>query len=86
MAESGLHERVKSLETRMTKSEVELSKKVDWKWFFGMLISLITIQLTVSSLMWDEIKSVRATSDDTHTIVTSINGKLQPFDFLIDDK
>lgn len=62
---------------------VEVGKKVSWTFFLTSLFSLIGLQLTISMIMYNEIKEIRNTSVATEQGVARIEGKLSPFDFIL---
>lgn len=86
LEEISIHSRVKALEEKHVKFEVELGKKVNWHWFFGVLLTVFGLQLAIYSAMWSELKEMREKIEITSSSISAINGKLQPFDFILDDK
>jgi hypothetical protein len=73
---------IKILTKRVNDMETSLGKKVDWKWFFGALLTQIGILTAISSAVWTEVKTVRDLASQTNVNVAKIQGKLEPLEFI----
>jgi hypothetical protein len=70
-------QRLDRVESDLLDVKVSLGKKVDWKWFFGALLTQIGILTAISSAVWTEIKTVRDIATQTNVNVAKIQGALE---------
>lgn len=62
----------------------ELGKKVNLTWFLGILLTILGLQATFFYFMWAKIETISTNSQITREAVANIQGKLEPFDFVIE--
>lgn len=78
-------ERLGDIDKDIEYLKISVAKKVNWWWFFGVLLSIGGIQFVAWSAVWSEVKAIRGSAEDTRNTVYQIRGQLEPFNFIIDD-
>jgi hypothetical protein len=64
--------------------EVEVGNKVSTVWFLGIILTILSLQATFFYFMWAKIESISEDASVTRESVANIQGKLEPFDFIIE--
>lgn len=67
----------------LASTNKELSKKVNLTWFLGIMISILGLQATFAYFIWSKVETINENSQVTREAVANIQGKLEPFDFVI---
>lgn len=63
----------------------ELGKKVNMTWFIGTQIVLLVFIASTLASMYAAIQTIQDVTQETRETVANINGKLEPFDFVIEN-
>lgn len=78
-------ERLTMAEKDIEGLKVAIGKKVNWWWFFGVLLSIGAIQFTAWAAVWGEVRAIRDDGEQTRNTVYQIKGQLEPFQFILDN-
>lgn len=67
----------------LTEVEKETKTKISFPWFVGTLLTILGLQATIFYFMFSKIEQIDQNTQDTKQSVSNIEGKLEPFDFII---
>lgn len=76
-------ERLTAIEESMDVLRSQMGNKVPWTWFLTTMLAIGGLQLTLYMYLVNQIKEVQADQQETKNTVYEINGKLEPFDFIL---
>lgn len=78
---TSMNTRMKDVEDRMGEVEQQLGSKISWPWFIGTMISIMGIQIGLWAYLIQQINVIQADQQETRISLSTLNGKLEPFDF-----
>lgn len=84
-AHKAIDERLKRIEGDVGNLKSDMGNKVPWAWFLTTMVAIGGIQVTLWIYLINQIKEVKEDQQETKNTVYEINGKLEPFDFIVDD-
>jgi len=65
--------------------KAETAGKVPWAWFLTTMVAIAGLHITLWFYLVNQIKEVQVDGQETKNTVAEINGKLEPFDFIINE-
>ncbi len=84
MAHDGLDARLNRIEVRMNAVEKQIGMKISWPWFIATMLTLGAMQITMFGYLIGQINTIQDDQQETKVGLSTLNGKLAPFDFSIE--
>lgn len=83
LSHTDTEDRMDALEVSFSELKGSMGSKVSWAWFITTMIAVMGLQVALFVYIAGEIGQLRQDQQATKNTVYEINGKLEPFDFIL---